>query len=103
MIILNEIELILLSFTTGFLLGIFFFIGLWWTVKKVLFQNASATLVLGSLFARTGLVLLGFYLLANFSLSVTWLHWIVSLFGFFIARFTVKQLVVLMARRNYAS
>lgn len=73
----------------GLLAGIYFFGGLWWTVRKGLFGRHPLATFLGSFILRYGVVLLVFY--AIFS-SGTWLNHIVPcLLGFIISRAIVKQ------------
>jgi F1F0 ATPase subunit 2 len=81
-----------LSFTSsliaGLLLGVFFFGGLWWTVRKGIQSERAALWFFGSMLLRTSVVMLGFYLL----LGDSWLRMLVGLFGFFISRLIVTRL-----------
>ena len=51
---MNEIAIIALILTTGFLLGALFFGGLWWTTKRGMLSKSPALWFLGSLFIRYG-------------------------------------------------
>lgn len=81
---MNEFR-ILLALVTGLALGIFFFGGLWYTVRKVLDLKNPALWVLGSFFIRTGITLLGFYYI---SLGA-WYHVVLCLIGFMAGRYAV--------------
>jgi F1F0 ATPase subunit 2 len=76
------------SLIEGLLLGAFFFGGLWWTVRKGIKSERVALWFFGSMLLRTGVVMLGFYLLVGDS----WQRTLVALLGFFIARLTVTWL-----------
>ena len=82
---MNENLLLTLAGLAGFLLGMFFFFGLWWTVRKGISSKRPALWFLGSLLLRTGIVLVGFYLISG----GRWKRMLACLFGFVIARFIV--------------
>ena len=71
----------------GAALGAFFFIGLWWTVRKSTAAKNVALLFFGSMLLRTGIVLLGFY----FILGDNWQRLLAGLLGFVIARIIVTR------------
>jgi F1F0 ATPase subunit 2 len=71
----------------GFLLGVGFFGGLWWTVQKGLTAKNPALWFFGSTLLRVSLVLGGFYLIARDD----WRALLVGLLGFVIARMTVTR------------
>ena len=82
---MNEIVYGILAFLTGLILGTVFFAGLWYTVKKAVNAKTPALWFIGSFILRMGIVLLGFYLVAQG-------HWsglLISVLGFIIARFIV--------------
>ncbi len=76
------------SLIAGLMLGAFFFGGLWWTVRKGVKSERVAVWFFGSMLLRTGVVMLGFYLL----LGDNWQRMLAGLFGFFIARLIVTRL-----------
>jgi F1F0 ATPase subunit 2 len=76
------------SLIAGLLLGAFFFGGLWWTVRKGVKSERVALWFFGSMLLRTGVVMLGFYLL----LGDSWQRMLAGLLGFFIARLLVTWL-----------
>lgn len=71
----------------GCLLGFFFFGGLWWTVRKGIKAERVAFYFIASMLLRTGVVMLGFYLLMGDS----WLKMLVGLLGFSLARMIVLR------------
>jgi len=84
MIEIMELSLALLA---GFLLGVFFFGGLWWTVQKGITSQNPAFWFFGSLMLRTGLTLAGVYFVSQGH----WSRLAVCLCGFVIARFIVVK------------
>lgn len=79
---MNEISLLMLAFTAGFVFGIFFFGGLWWTIQKGLYSKMPELWFLGSGIIRTIIVLTGFYFVGTGS----WQKMLACFLGFFIAR-----------------
>jgi F1F0 ATPase subunit 2 len=76
-----------LALVAGALLGAFYFGGLWWTVRKGLASERPAPWFLGSLLLRAGVILAGFYFVAQG-------HWsalVACLLGFVIARVIVVK------------
>ncbi len=82
---MNEISNILLPFIVGLLLGIIFFGGLWFTVKKLPLSKIPALLTVSSFVFRICIVLTGFYFIG----LGDWKKLIICLIGFIIARFAV--------------
>jgi len=78
-------EYLALALIAGIALGTFFFGGLWLTVKQAIVSKHPALWFLGSSLFRTGLVLIGFYYVAQGS----WQRLLISVFGFIAARFLV--------------
>ncbi len=74
-------------FGVGLLLGILFFGGLWFTVKKALTSKKPALWFVGSFILRLGITLIGFYYIA----MEDWRRLLICLFGFVIARFIVMR------------
>ena len=56
---------ILSAVLAGMLLGMLFFGGLWWTVRKTLSSAWAALWFSGSFLARTAVTLIGFYFAAQ--------------------------------------
>ena len=59
---MNDALNLVSALAAGFLLGAFFFGGLWWTVQRGLSSRRPALWFLGSLLLRTGISVAGFYL-----------------------------------------
>ena len=71
----------------GFALGTFFFVGLWWTVRRGVISAQPAVVFLGSVVFRTLAVMVGFYCLSRGD----WRNVVGSLAGFVLARFFVTR------------
>lgn len=87
-IIMNEVIGLILVLLAGILLGILFFGGLWFTVRRGLNSKMPALVFSGSLIIRATLVLLGFY----YAGANDWKRILVCLIGFLIARTVIKRL-----------
>ncbi|MGC2208660.1 MAG: ATP synthase subunit I [Candidatus Korobacteraceae bacterium] len=81
-------QLVLLLFA-GMLLGIVYFGGLAWTVRRLV-AGGGALLTAGSFLVRGALLLAGFWLLAGTHAE----YWIACLVGFTAARVFLSKLVV---------
>lgn len=84
------IEPVFLAFAllAGGALGLFFFGGLWWTIRCGLASTIPALWFLGSLVVRTGVLLLGFWLVSQG-------HWdraLACAVGFAMGRLVVTRL-----------
>ena len=84
---MNEILYMLLAFIAGMTLGILFFGGLWFTVKKAVIAKKPAIWFFVSFFLRVSIILIGFYYISLGS----WQRLIVCLLGFIVARFAVTH------------
>jgi F1F0 ATPase subunit 2 len=85
---MNEPLSLASALLVGVLLGAFFFGGLWWTVRQGLTSKRVVLWFFGSMLLRTGIVLLGFYLI----LGDNWKRLLAGLLGFIIARLIVMRL-----------
>ena len=85
---MNEIVSLVLAGLAGVLLGMMFFGGLWWTIRKALTSPRPAVWFLGSMLIRTGLTLAGFYFVAGGH----WQRLVACLLGFTLARLLVTRL-----------
>lgn len=85
---MNDVAQLPVVLLAGALLGLLFFGGLWWTVKKALVSRHPAWWFLGSTLLRTGVAIMGFYLIARGD----WRKLLACLLGFVIARFVVTRL-----------
>jgi F1F0 ATPase subunit 2 len=82
---MNETLLMIATFVGGIALGIIFFGGLWFTVKKLITAKVPALWMLGSFILRAGIVLFGFYFIGARNLQ----RLVSCLIGFIAARFVV--------------
>ena len=87
MTIMSDILALAPALAAGALLGAFFFGGLWWTVQKGVSSESPALWFLGSVLLRTGVVLAGFYFVAQ----AHWSRLAACLLGFVIARVVVVR------------
>lgn len=71
-----------LALAAGLGLGVFYFGGLWLTVKRLPSTRHAAQLLLASAFVRMAITLAGFYLLAGGQ----WQRLLMCLLGFFSVR-----------------
>lgn len=76
------------SLAAGILLGVMFFGGLWWTVRKGVASRRPALWFFGSLVLRMSLALAGFYFVSGGH----WERLLVCLLGFVAARLAVTRL-----------
>lgn len=79
---MNEALILALAWMAGAGLGVIFFGGLWWTLRRGLVSPRPALWLLGGLLLRTGLVLAGFYAVADGH----WERLLACLLGFALAR-----------------
>jgi len=72
----------LFAFPIGFVLGIFYFSFLWFTVQRLVSSSHPVALMVGSGVVRLSVALLGFYLIVGGH----WERLLIALAGFLIAR-----------------
>ncbi|MHA4811401.1 N-ATPase subunit AtpR [Flavitalea flava] len=84
---MDETYYMILSFAGGILLGIIFFGGLWFTVKKVVASKMPALWILTSFILRISSTLFGFYFIG----SSNWQRLLLCTIGFIIARSIVLR------------
>jgi F1F0 ATPase subunit 2 len=85
---MSEAMQMALAVLAGMLLGAVFFGGLWWTVKKGLESPMPARWFIGSLLLRTGIALVGFYVVADGD----WKRVLACLAGFIAVRIIATRL-----------
>jgi F1F0 ATPase subunit 2 len=85
---MNETLSLAPALVTGLLLGVMFFGGLWWTVRKGLSSKHPALWFFGSLLLRMSIALAGFYFVSGGH----WERLLVCLLGFVMARLIVTRL-----------
>lgn len=84
---MNETLTWALSMLAGSGLGVLFFGGLWWTVRKVMSSSHSMVWLLGSFVVRMAVTVAGFYFVADGQ----WQRLLAALLGFVIARIVVTR------------
>ena len=82
---MNETLTLTFAVTTGAVLGVIFFGGLWWTVRKGISSKQPALWFFASLGVRMTVVLLGFLLIGRGH----WQRLLACLAGFILARLFV--------------
>ncbi len=85
---MNETLMLGLDGVAGVALGVIFFGGLWWTIRKAVASEQPALWFLGSLLLRMGLALGGFYLVSGGEFKPL----LACLAGFFLARIGVTRM-----------
>ena len=85
---MNDALTLAFALAAGALLGVMFYGGLWWTVRRAVSSKRVAHWFLGSLLLRMGVTLAGFYFVAGGH----WERLLLCLFGFVVARFAVIRL-----------
>ena len=96
---MNDTLNLVLAWGTGIALGVLFFGGLWWTVRKGVSSQRSAFWFIGSLLLRTSIALAGFYLIARGH----WERLLLCLLGFVIARLIVIRLTRAAEKPTYVA
>lgn len=79
---------LLLAWLAGVTLGVIFFGGLWWTVRRGVVSPRPALWFLGSLLLRMSITLGGFYFVGGGD----WRRLVTCLVGFVMARLAVTRL-----------
>lgn len=77
----------IIALISGIILGMIFFGGLWFTVKKTLESSYAAIWILTSSLMRTVIVLTGFYYVAQGNCQ----RLLLAVAGFIVARFLVLR------------
>jgi F1F0 ATPase subunit 2 len=85
---MNEHLILVLMGVAGVLLGVFFFGGLWYTVRRGLGSKRPGLWFLVSLLLRTGVVVAGFYFISDGG----WKGLLACLVGFVVGRLVVTRL-----------
>jgi F1F0 ATPase subunit 2 len=81
------LETLSLPLLAGIALGLFFFGGLWWTVRKGTVAANPSLWFFGSFMLRTGVALYGFYLIS----AGDWRRLLAALAGFVLARIALTR------------
>ncbi|WP_020476468.1 ATP synthase subunit I [Zavarzinella formosa] len=92
---MNESLSLALAWLAGVALGLLFFGGLWWTVRKTISSPRPALWFFGSLLLRTGVTVVGFYFVSGGH----WERLLPCLLGFVMARLFMTRLTRPAVRR----
>ena len=84
---MNKVFACLVALSAGAGLGIMFFGGLWWTIRKGVSFHRPELWFLFSMLLRTSIVLAGFYFVA----AGHWQRLLLCLSGFIVARLIVMR------------
>ena len=85
---MTRVPNLLTAWLAGGVLGAIFFGGLWWTIRRGVSAQQPALWFLGSLMARMGVALAGFYVVSGGH----WERLVACLLGFVTARLVVMRL-----------
>jgi len=88
---------LLLASLAGLAIGILYFGGLWWTLRRALWSNMPALWFVGSLLVRMTIALVGFYVVSNHH----WERMLACLPGFIIARLIVTRFTRSATKSRY--
>jgi len=86
---MNDSLSLIFALAAGILLGIFFWGGLWWTVRKGISVKRPALWFFCSMLLRMSIVLLGFF----FILGNDWKRLVAGLLGFIVVRLIVIRII----------
>lgn len=85
---MTEVPILILACVAGVALGMMFFGGLWWTLRKGVSSESPALWFIGSVLLRMTLALSGFYFVSGGQ----WRRLLSCVLGFFAARVAVTWL-----------
>lgn len=85
---MTDISMIALTFGAGIILGLIFYGGLWWTVRKGLSSAYAPLWFMGSFWLRLASALGGFYIVAQGD----WKNLLACFAGFMLSRVAVRLL-----------
>jgi F1F0 ATPase subunit 2 len=85
---MNDLFRLTVAFGFGSGLGLLYFGGLWWTVRRIAQANRPKLLLVASFLTRTMVVLTGFYGLIQ-GMGAQWEALALSLLGFIAVRFAL--------------
>ena len=83
---MHDVLFLAAAMAAGALLGVIFFGGLWWTVRRGMSSEWPALWFFGSLMLRMSTALIGFFVVGR----EDWKRWLFCLLGFVLARFAVR-------------
>lgn len=96
---MNHYFMLALAGAAGAVLGLLFFGGLWWTLRRAFISSRPALWVGGSLVVRMALTASGFVFVSNGD----WRRSLACLLGFWLARWAVVRLTTRLPHQLHAS
>lgn len=93
---MNGPSILALALLAGLLLGMIFFGGLWWTIRKGMASSVAALWFTGSLMLRTAIAVAGFYFVSHGE----WQRLVACLLGFLLARMIMTRLTRIPAEKR---
>jgi F1F0 ATPase subunit 2 len=94
-LVMNSTLVLVLALLSGVLLGVVFFGGLWWTVRRGLLSHVPALWFSASSLIRTAVALVGIYVVSHSE----WRRLLACVLGFFLARVVVMHVSSKLAAR----
>jgi F1F0 ATPase subunit 2 len=91
-----EMPILIRALFAGLLIGMLFYGGLWWTIRRALSNSYVGVWVLGSFLLRTCIALAGFYVVARND----WRALLACLLGFLVARIGITRLTRVSPERK---
>jgi F1F0 ATPase subunit 2 len=85
---MSEVTSLTLGLLAGASIGVIFFGGLWWTIRRSLSSRSPAMLYLGSLLLRTIVAVAGFYVISRGD----WRRLLACMLGFLTARIVATRI-----------
>jgi F1F0 ATPase subunit 2 len=83
----TDISPLLMAFAFGAAIGFFYFVGLWWTLKRLPERRRPGLWVVSSFFIRTAVSVFAFYLV----MDGHWQRLLASLLGFVVVRIVLVR------------
>lgn len=100
---INEMFGLLLALVGGYILGIFFFYGLWITLEKVTISKFPISLLFFSGVLRVAVTIYGLYLIAMLYPDEQIIRLFLALLGFLFARMTISKMTDIRSRDKHES
>jgi F1F0 ATPase subunit 2 len=85
---MRESAILIFALVVGIVLGMIFYGGLWWTVRRSVSSKSPGTWLIGSFLLRALIAVSGFYFVSRGD----WRSLLACLLGFLIARVSVTRL-----------
>jgi F1F0 ATPase subunit 2 len=93
---MSELSILTMALLAGVFLGVIFYGGLWWTVRRSVSSKSLNVWLIGSFPVRAIIAVSGFYLVSRGD----WRSLLICLAGFLVARICVTRLLRAPHERN---